>query len=109
MDEWPSTVRRVSPPIPVWVSVRKLLVLGTEILAPRNRAGMRIEAEIPGLLFDWARREDGGLLGWVTYQLVTADDQWSRPVSHYVPAHLLRRRGPARPQQFGDYRPRTHG
>ncbi len=26
MDEWPSSVRRVSPPIPVWVSVRNLAV-----------------------------------------------------------------------------------
>ncbi|MYW92361.1 hypothetical protein G3I59_32080 [Amycolatopsis rubida] len=109
MNEWPSAVRRVDPPIPVWVSVRKLLPLGTEILAPRNRAGLRIETENPGLLFEWARREDGGLLGWVTYQLLTGDDQWSRPVSHYVPAHLLRRRGPARRQQFDNYQPRTHG
>lgn len=109
VDEWPSTVRRVSPPIPVWVGVRKLLVLGTEILVARNRAGLRTETDGPGLLFERARREDGGMLSWVTYQLVTADDQFSRPVSHYVPAHLLRRRGPARRHRFGDYRPRTHG
>lgn len=42
----------VSPPIPVWVGVRKLLALGTEILALRDRAGLRIETESPGLLFE---------------------------------------------------------
>ncbi|SFP64054.1 hypothetical protein [Amycolatopsis rubida] len=97
MSEWPSTVRKVDPPMPVWAGVRKLLVLGTEIratvpAADRDRA--------PG-----AAVRMGAPLGWVTYQLVTGDEQWSRPVSHCVPAHLLRRRGPARRHQYGGYRP----
>jgi hypothetical protein len=95
--------------MPVWVSVRKLLPLGTEILGPRDRSGLLVQAETAGLLYEWARRSDGGLLGWVTYRISTDDDQWVRPVSHYVPAHLIRRRGPARRHQLGDYRPRTHG
>jgi hypothetical protein len=41
-------------------------------------------------------------LGLVTYQLKTRDNEWSVTVRHYVPDHLLNRRGIGRGGMSGD-------
>ncbi|MER6897832.1 hypothetical protein, partial [Amycolatopsis sp. NPDC000740] len=72
-------------PLPDGSLVGFLLRLSHRLEIPPNRL-----ARLAGLGIAVRRR----------HQLqLSADDQWPRPVSHYVPAHLLRRRRPARRQQ----------
>ncbi|GAB2974844.1 hypothetical protein LWP59_31305 [Amycolatopsis acidiphila] len=104
----PSWVRTLSPPRRVWVEVRRLLRLGVDDYGLRPRDGLRIESEVPGLLHEWILREEGGWLGMVTFQLVSATEQWSLTVTVPVPAHLIRRRGMTRRDRLRDER-RTHG
>lgn len=99
----------MDPPDQVWVQLGRLLPLGADDLGSRSKAGLRIESEVPGLLREWARREDGGWLALVTYPLCTADEQWSTHVTHYVPAHLIRRRGRQRGDRLTAKSRRTHG
>ncbi|WP_435154968.1 hypothetical protein [Amycolatopsis sacchari] len=106
--ERPPWVRSVSPPRRVWVQVRRLLRPGVDDYGPRNSAALRVEPEVPGMLHEWIQREEGGWLGMVTFQLVSADEQWSLTVTVPVPAQLIRRRGMTRRDRLRDER-RTHG
>ncbi|GAA5156923.1 MULTISPECIES: hypothetical protein [Amycolatopsis] len=106
--ERPPWVRSVSPPRRVWVQVRRLFRPSVDDYGPRNPAALRVEPEVPGMLHEWIQREEGGWLGMVTFQLVSADEQWSLTVTVPVPAQLIRRRGMTRRDRLRDER-RTHG
>jgi hypothetical protein len=105
-EQTPPFVKKVDPPAKVWVQTRKLLPLAWD-LGPRRPDGFRIQGECAGLLFHWVPTEDGDWLGRVTYQLMTADEEWNVDVTHYVPSHLIRRRGFTR--QDREPKRRTHG
>lgn len=104
----PPWVRTLRPPQRVWVQVRRLLRLGLDDHGLRSADGLRVEPEVPGLLREWILREEGGWLGLVTCQLLSATEQWSLTVTLLVPADLIRRRGLTRRDQLRDER-RTHG
>ncbi|KAA9165799.1 hypothetical protein FPZ12_004765 [Amycolatopsis acidicola] len=106
--ERPADARVMQPPLRVWIKVGKLLKHGFDDFRERAGRGVRVEPEAPGMLLEWMPRSDGGWLGLVTYELITTDEKWSRSVTHYVPAHLIRRRGMTRREQLRDER-RTHG
>lgn len=98
----------LDPPARVWVKTSKLLPPAWDRSGQRLD-GLRIEVETPGLLYHWAPTSDGGWLGWVAYEIWTADERWAAEVKHYVPAHLIRRRGFSRRNRGEAPRRRTHG
>jgi hypothetical protein len=99
----------MTPPRRVWIQARRLFPLGLDEYGPPGADGLRMESEVPGLLHEWIQREEGGWLGLVTFQLVSATEQWSLTVTMPVPASLIRRRGLTRRDRLRDERRRTHG
>lgn len=92
----PPFVRKVNPPLAVWVNVRKLFPKGPHDDYSSDQTGLDLEHEVLGLLTEKVWRADGGWLGRVQVQLHTRDQQWTLgPWTALVPAHLLRyhRRG----------------
>lgn len=66
-------VREINPPTPVWVQLRKLLPLGVGPFT-RRPAGLFLDSEVPGYLYDWFPRVDGGWLGLVAMPIEIQDD-----------------------------------
>lgn len=94
----------------MWVRLRDLLRIGPNDLTPGDRQhGLRIEYEVPGLANEEIPRADAGLLVLVTYPLWTGDGEHQVVVTHYLPAHLLRRRGRIRRDRLTSDKRRTHG
>jgi hypothetical protein len=85
-------VQPVDPPAKVWVNLRRLFPVHPD--DPHRRCnGLEVSRDVAGLVTEWTRSSTGARLGLVTYQLTTRDEAWSVTVRHYVPDHLLKRRG----------------
>jgi hypothetical protein len=92
----PPCVRKVHPPLPVWVAVAKLFPKSPHEDYSNDPTGLNLEHEVLGMLTERIWRADGGWLGRVRIELHTRDQQWTLgPWIALVPAHLLRyhRRG----------------
>lgn len=110
MAELPPTARRVDPPIRVWVDLGGLLRPHSHALpGKRRRDGVDTTGEVSGFLGQWISTADGHLLGLTTYDLTTRDGEWGCTVTHYVPSHLLRKRGYVRGTRGEEKKPRRHG
>lgn len=97
----------------MWIQLRELLRIGTHDLTEGDaKLGLRIESEVPGVAREAIPRSDAGLLVLVSYPLWTGDCEYQTVVTHYVPAHLVRRRGTARRERerlVSGRKRRTHG
>jgi hypothetical protein len=83
--------QRVDPPVPVWIDARRVFPRDPHATYANTPAGVQVSYEVRGLLFARVARSDGGWLGKVRFQLLSADGQWSYgPLTQLVPAHLLR-------------------
>lgn len=84
-------MRRVKPPVKVWVDVGRLLAPERHHVYRNTPQGLELGFEVVGYLGGWIQRGDGGWLALVSYALSTRDDSYSTEVTHWVPAHLVRR------------------
>ncbi|TDQ01230.1 hypothetical protein [Labedaea rhizosphaerae] len=89
----PPPVRRVEPPVHVWVDLAKLFPRGPHEDYQNVPNGVNTQAEVPAMLSEWVRRADGAWLGKVTFAIYTRDDVWSVTTTQYCPAHCLKQKG----------------
>jgi hypothetical protein len=82
--------RRINPPLRVWVNVPRLFPVHPHHLHESTPGGIQTSYEAAGLLTEEVSWANGGRLGLVKYQLLSADRQWQTVVEHYVPQHLYR-------------------
>lgn len=92
-------VRRVDPPVRVWVDVGRVHAPGRDHVYRDRPAGLELTFEVLGWLGGWAERGDGGWLALVRYPLASRDGEYSTEVTHFVPAHLVRRHSLVRDQR----------
>jgi hypothetical protein len=86
----PAGWRRIDPPRHVWVDVPKLFPVPPHHLYESTPGGIQTSYEAAGTLVAEVSWANGGRLGLVKYQLLSADRQWQTVVEHYVPAHMYR-------------------
>lgn len=87
----PPCVRRVDPPIPVWVDTRHVWPPDPHAGYTTRPEGVELRFEVLGLLREQVLRADGGWLGQVEIRLFTQDQRWSLgPIIQLVPSHLIR-------------------
>ncbi|ASR36139.1 hypothetical protein BAY61_15260 [Prauserella marina] len=89
-DRPPELFRPVDPPRWVWVDLRGSLRRDPFAFYDEAPGGMQYRYEAKGLLRGWIPAVDGGPLGVVSYQLLTADLQWRTVVTAFVPQHVIR-------------------
>lgn len=82
--------RHVQPPVRVAVDLGALFTLPPHHPHARVPDGLRLRGVVAGRLSAWARSEEGDWFGLVVYDAVAADGSAGAPVSHWVPAHLVR-------------------
>lgn len=91
-DGPPEAFRPVDPPQWVWVNLRPALRSDPFSYYDDAPDGLQYRYEVKGLLRGWMPAVDGAPLGVVSYQLLTADQQWRTVVTAFVPQHLIRYR-----------------
>ncbi len=82
--------RHVQPPVRVAVDLGALFALPPHHPHAKVPDGLRLRGVVAGRLSAWARSEQGDWFGLVVYDAVSADGSTGAPVSHWVPAHLVR-------------------
>ncbi len=80
----------MQPPVRVAVDLGALFVLPPHHPSAVVADGLRLRGVVPGRLSAWARSEQGDWFGLVVYDATAADGSGGSPVSHWVPAHLVR-------------------
>jgi hypothetical protein len=92
-------VWRVDPPVRVWVDVARVHATSRDHTFRDTPHGLDLTVEVLGWLGGWAKRGDGGWLALVTYALTARDGTFRTEVTHFVPAHLVRRHSLVRNQR----------
>ncbi|MFC4003312.1 hypothetical protein ACFS2C_16065 [Prauserella oleivorans] len=86
----PGSFRPVEPAEWVWADLRGALRRDPFSFHDDAPEGLQYRYEVKGLLRGWMPAVDGGMLGLVSYQLLTADREWRTVVTAFVPRHKIR-------------------
>ena len=82
--------RHVRPPVRVAVDLGALFDLPPHHPPQDVPDGLLLRGVVPGRLSAWARSREGDWFALVVYEAAAADGSGGAPVSHWVPAHLVR-------------------
>lgn len=96
---WPPFAHQFDPPRPAWVNTRLALPESRSATFKPNPNGLVTRFEVPGLVHAQLPGEHGSDLAVVTFQLFTADQEWSWTArEQLVAVDYLRRRTGGRRQ-----------
>ena len=82
--------RHVQPPVRVAVDLGALFGLPPHHPHQDVPDGLVLRGVLTGRLSAWARSREGDWFALVVYEAAAADGSGGAPVSHWVPAHLVR-------------------
>lgn len=87
----PRDYRILAAPVPVWLDLAVVHPLPPHHRRRHAPDGLVVRGVVPGRISMWVRSADGDWLAWAIYEVGARGGRGVSTISHWVPAHALRR------------------